>query len=137
MIALLGKKGSIIAWNMSFETSKIKVLAERFPEYEKRLLALLPRFWDLMIPFSRGDYTHYNFHGSSSIKKVLPVLVPKLSYEDMEIQEGGTASLKYERWLFGEMETKEWRKTYRDLLQYCNLDTLAMVEIMKVLKKNI
>ena len=137
MIKLLGKKGSIIAWNMSFETSKITGFAERFPKYEKPLFALLPRFWDLMLPFKEGDYTHYNFHGSASLKAVLPVLSPSLSYEDLEIQEGGTASLKYERWLFGEMEAEEWDKTYWDLLNYCKLDTLAMVEILRVLYQNI
>jgi hypothetical protein len=67
----------------------------------------------------------------------LPVLSPSLSYEDLEIQEGGTASLKYERWLFGEMEAEEWDKTYWDLLNYCKLDTLAMVEILRVLYQNI
>jgi len=30
--------------------------------------------------------------GRSSIKNVLPALVPELSYKDLEVQEGGTAS---------------------------------------------
>lgn len=133
MLKLLGKKGSIIAWKMSFETSVIRGMAGMFPEYKEQLLALVPRFRDLIVPFQSGNYVHYDFHGSASIKDVLPVLVPSLSYEKLEIQEGGTASLKYELWLTGEMEGKEWNKTYKNLLKYCDLDTIAMVEIMRVL----
>ena len=133
MLKLLGKKGSIIAWKKSFEIMVIKNMAEMFPEYKEQLLDLVPRFWDLITPFQSGDYVHYDFHGSASIKDVLPVLVPSLSYEKLEIQEGGTAGLKYELWLSGEMEEKEWQKTHKNLLEYCGLDTLAMVEIMRVL----
>jgi hypothetical protein len=133
MLNLLGTKGSIVAWNMSFEKTNIQGLAHRVPDYEKSLLDLLPRFWDLIVPFRKGYYTHYDFHGSASLKAVLPVLVPSLSYENLEIQEGGTASLKYERWIFGEIAEAEWEATYQNLLEYCKLDTLAMVEIMRVL----
>jgi len=135
MVGLLGKKGSIIAYNITFEKTRIKELAEAVPRLSKDLLALLPRFWDLIVPFRSGHYVHRGFLESVSIKNVLPIVVPSLSYKSNEIQEGGTASLKYELWATGEMKDAEWGKTYKDLLKYCGLDTLAMVEILKVLYK--
>ena len=133
MLRLLGKTGTIVAYNMAFEKRVIQDMAATFPEYSDQLLALLPRFWDLIVPFRSGHYMHYDFHGRESLKAVLPVLVPSLSYKTLAIQEGGTASLKYELWVTGEMDEAEWEKTYQDLLKYCELDTLAMVEILRVL----
>jgi len=133
MLKLIGKKGSIVAFNATFEIQRIKELARDFPHYSKDLLPFIPRFRDLIIPFRNGDYVHRDFHGSASLKFVLPVLVPKLSYKDLEIQEGGTASLFAELWYCGKMNETEWKKTRKDLLKYCKLDTLAMVEVLKVL----
>lgn len=129
----IGKTGSIVSYNASFEQNRIKELARDFPQYAKRLLAILPRFWDLIVPFRSGDYTHYEFHGSASLKYVLPVLVPSLSYDELEVQEGGTASLLAEKWYAGDMGKKEWKQVHENLLEYCKLDTLGMVEILKVL----
>ena len=45
----------------------------------------------------REHYYHPAFHGSFSLKHVLPVLVPDMGYQDLAIQEGGTASQEYLR----------------------------------------
>lgn len=135
MLTNLGTEGSIIAYVAGFEQSKIAELARDFPHYQTRLEALLPRFWDLHTPFRRGDYAHYDFRNSTSLKAVLPVLAPSLSYHELDIREGATASLKAELWYGGEMEAREWEKTCDDLLKYCKLDTWAMVEILKVLQE--
>ncbi|MFH0798663.1 MAG: DUF2779 domain-containing protein [Pseudomonadota bacterium] len=131
MLKLLGKKGSIVAYNMSFEKTVIGYLIDDFPEHSRALKALLRRFKDLKTPFSGGHYVHRDFHGSASLKAVLPVLAPSLSYDKLDIRDGGTASFAYERWIMGKMADREWRETYRALLKYCELDTLAMVEILK------
>jgi len=134
MVRLLGKKGSIVAWHMSFEKMVIENMATDLPEFADDLRAFLPRFRDLIVPFREGIYVHRDFHGSASLKSVLPVLVPSLSYGELEIQEGTGASLAYERWMLGQMPDEEWKGTYDALLKYCELDTLAMVEILKVVK---
>ena len=72
--------------------------------------------------------------GSYSIKKVLPALVPKLSYKDLIIQEGGTASNTYAAMFLGTFKG-DIQQTRTDLLEYCKLDTLAMVEILNKLKE--
>jgi len=133
MLDSLGSKGTIVAYYKPFEESCIKGLAHDFSQYKDRLLALLPRFWDLIVPFQKGYYTHYDFHGSASLKSVLPALVPSLSYQELAIQEGGEASLTAELWYAGKMDQEEWEQRYSELLQYCALDTLAMVEVLKIL----
>jgi hypothetical protein len=90
--------------------------------------------WDLIVPFRAGDCAHYDFHGSASLKDVLPVLVPSLSYKDLEIQNGADASLIAERWYDNDLPDEAWEKAYDNLLKYCRLDTLAMVEILRVLR---
>lgn len=77
-------------------------------------------------------YMHPDFNGSHSIKNVLPVLVPELSYKVLEISDGGTASAAWSEMI--EMEEGEQKQgVAKALIEYCKLDTLAMVEIYKVL----
>jgi hypothetical protein len=130
----LGKKGTILAWNMSYEVSVLKAIANRFPEYSTAIADLLPRFRDLIAPFRSGFYVDFRFKGSSSLKYVLPVLVPSLSYKTMAIQKGDEASLIFEKYVEGEMAATEWEGYRSALLAYCELDTLAMAEILNVLR---
>jgi hypothetical protein len=72
--------------------------------------------------------------GSCSIKNVLPALVPELSYQNLEIKEGGTASSIFTQMVNGEFQG-DIDKTKNDLLEYCKLDTFAMVKILEKLKE--
>ena len=78
MIQNLPKKGSIMAYNESFEKSCIKNLAEYCPDLAEDLLALNKRFVDLIEPFRGGGYYDSEFRGSFSIKKVLPAICPQI-----------------------------------------------------------
>jgi Domain of unknown function(DUF2779) len=129
LLSSLGNKGSIIVWNQTFEISRLKELARDFPKYEKQIYEVIERVVDLMVPFRKKQYYHPDFNESYSIKKVLPVLVPELNYSALEIQDGGSASLIYSE-LKNQNEgiQKEQRK---NLLEYCKLDTLAMVKILE------
>ena len=131
MLDLLGKTGSIICYNMSFEKSRINELAITYPEYEIELLAINDRVLDLMVPFQKRWYYNPAFKGSYSIKAVLPVFVPDLKYSDLEIQEGGTASLVYSQLKYQDESTANVQR--KQLLAYCKLDTLAMVKILRKL----
>jgi hypothetical protein len=73
---------------------------------------------------------HQGFRGSTSIKAVLPVLVPDLSYKHLEIQDGGTASA---RWIEMVTTTDDDRRRAiaQALKDYCRLDTYAMYAIWK------
>ena len=75
-----------------------------------------------------------SMQGSYSIKKVLPALVPELSYKMLNIQEGGTASNTFSQMVQGNFEG-DVVQTRKDLLAYCKMDTYAMVKILEVLKR--
>lgn len=131
---LLGKKGSIVAYNMSFEISRLKECAEAFPEYQKWVNEIIPRFMDLLVPFKGFHYYHPSQRGSASIKRIAPPLTDK-SYEKMEIGEGGLASAEYVRVTFGDVLGSERQRVYEALKKYCEFDTLVMVDIIKGIKK--
>ncbi len=112
---LLGKKGSIIAYNAGFEKGKLADACATFTVYEGWFEGIQSRFVDLLSPFRSFDYYHPEQNGSASIKAVLPVLTGK-SYEGMEIADGGTASNEYLRVTFGDVDTLD-RQHVRDQLK--------------------
>ena len=93
------------------------------------------RFLDLMSPFKSGAYVDYRFCGSASLKKVLPILCPSLSYDNLEIQHGDQSSLNYQLYVEGKISEVDWKRMRPDMLAYCERDTYAMVAIINVLKK--
>ncbi len=126
----IGDEGSVIVWNKTFEVSRNKELGELVPELAEFFHCVNDRVVDLMDVFKQGMYIHPDFMGSSSIKKVLPVLVPELTYKDLDVQEGQTASRLWAEAVMGNRFTREDRNALlSSLLAYCKLDTLAMVEI--------
>ena len=125
----LGDTGSVITWNMSFEKGCNKLMGEMLSDCFDFCDQLNGRVVDLMLPFSKNWYVHKDFAGSASIKKVLPVLVPELSYKTLGIQEGlGAQRLWMESVLDGKRQDEK-EHILSDLDEYCGLDTLAMVKI--------
>jgi hypothetical protein len=143
---IIKSKGNVIAWNASFEMGCNEEMGKRYPKYKKFFQSVNKRMYDLMMIFRNGYYVHKDFQGSASLKKVLPVLVPKLSYQKLNIHEGGTASDSWREMIepispnlvdkhaLSQAEGEKGQ-IYNDLLKYCELDTLAMVEILKALEK--
>lgn len=128
----IGPTGSVVTWNKSFEMGRNHEMAEQYPEFAELMNSINDRVFDLMEVFSKQLYVHHKFKGSNSIKKVLPVLVDGFSYDDMDISNGQAAALRwYEAVTSGDEELTS--KTYESLLEYCKLDTLAMVEIYRAL----
>ena len=123
----------VLVYNKSFETGILNGLAKWFPEYSNQIGNIIRNIRDLMIPFRRKDVYRWELEGSYSIKYVLPALVPELSYDEMEISDGGMAS---NAWLsMWELEdSSEIEKIRNALLEYCKLDTLGMVKIIEKLK---
>jgi hypothetical protein len=126
-------KGDIIVYNKAFEIARLKELARDFPKYSQHINSLISRIKDLMLPFQKRFYYKPEMKGSHSIKNVLPALVPSLHYDDLNISQGSMASLSFEQLLYEDdlFRVNEIRK---DLLEYCRLDTLAMVKILEVLE---
>jgi hypothetical protein len=109
-------------------------MAEQYPEFAGLMDSINDRVFDLMEIFSKQHYVHHKFKGSSSIKKVLPVLVDGFGYDDMDISNGQAAALRWYEAVTSE-DKELAQKTYGSLLEYCKLDTLAMVEIYRALAK--
>lgn len=134
LIANVGDTGDVVVYNRSFEITRLKEIVRDFPVYKEPIESIIGRIVDLMVPFSLKYYYTPEMKGSYSIKSVLPALAPEFTYENLEINNGGMASLAFER-LYSETNESVITKIRKDLLEYCKLDTLAMVEILKVLQK--
>ena len=129
-----GKNGDILTYNMTFEKTRLKELSEDFPKHKKALEDIIARLKDLMIPFKERWYYTPEMRGSYSIKYVLPAIVPELSYKSLEIQNGGAAMNIYAQIASGSFKG-DLEKTKKALLEYCHLDTYAMVRIWEVLSR--
>lgn len=134
LIKVTKGKGDIIVYNKAFEATRLREMAENFPEYGKQIENLHSRMQDLMIPFQKKHYYTPEMKGSYSIKAVLPALVPDLSYNSLEISDGGTASRAFES-LYYENDEQRINEIRNQLLKYCEMDTLAMVRIFEIMGK--
>lgn len=135
LIKDIGDKGSVIVWFEGFEKARNTELGEMLPEYKEAMEAINSRVVDLMIPFKLKWYDDPRFNGSASIKQVLPVLCPHLSYKELGIQEGGSAQRLWMEAILDEKRADQKDQILDDLIEYCGLDTLAMVEIYNCLKE--
>ena len=125
----IGPVGSVIVWHESFEKGRNQELGEMFPEYADFMSQLNDRVIDLKTPFSEGWYEDARFFSSASIKKVLPVLVPELSYTELAVHEGQAAQRIWMDVVLNDKFPEKREQIFKDLLEYCALDTLAMVGI--------
>lgn len=135
----LGEKGTILAYYQTFEKSRLKELAEFFPEYAPWVESVFKRMVDLYDPFKSFAYYHPSQKGSASLKKVLPALTGK-GYDDMDIGNGTDASLAYLSITHGSYEglkadPQEIEKIRSDLAKYCELDTEGMIWILDKLQE--
>jgi Domain of unknown function(DUF2779) len=127
LIRELGDRGSIIVYS-TFEKTCIRGLRDAFPDLAPALQQILDRLTDIL-PIVRDHVSHPGFRGSFSIKKVLPTLIPTLSYRDLEVADGETAIARFARMARAEISCENIEITRQYLLKYCKLDTFAMVQL--------
>jgi predicted RecB family nuclease len=125
-------EGTILAYNAVFEKTVLKALATAYPEDAEFIHLLTERFVDLMDVFKQGWYVTTAMQGSYSIKYVLPALFPELSYDNLAIGNGADASNTFLSMIVGSFTGNE-TLTRKQLLQYCEQDTYAMVLLHKEL----
>ncbi|MGA2383744.1 MAG: DUF2779 domain-containing protein [Gemmatimonadales bacterium] len=143
LVAACSSAKAIVAYNAGFERQCIRGLAEAVPVLSEPLLALEARLVDLL-PVVRNHVYDLAFHGSFSLKSVLPALVPGLTYDDLAIADGDTASVLLERMLLGDGQGQGSGQLVlfaaapspvrADLLAYCKRDTWAMVKLLERLR---
>lgn len=121
--------GPVFVYNAQFEEGRINELAARFPAVAGPLLAIAKRIVDVL-PVARRHYYHPGQHGSWSIKAVLPSMVPELDYGALTgIKDGTMASAGFLEAIRTETSPARREEIRRQLLEYCWLDTYALVRV--------
>jgi len=139
LIKDIGPKGTVLAFNSSFEIMVLKNLRKSFPEFTHKINSIIDRMVDLAEPFKEKHIYSRKMEGSYSIKKVLPIFVPefKHAYQDLNlIHNGGEAMNGFKKFVF--MTPSKEKEIFKQaLIDYCKLDTKAMVLILKNIKNNL
>lgn len=130
-----GTKGNIVTYNQSFEVGRLNDLVKFFPEDADFLHQLVDRIVDLLPVFQGGHCYFPAMKNSASIKSVLPAIAPEFTYDNLEIQDGGSASSLFHQSIENGNFTDG--KLRENLLKYCERDTLAMVVIYQFLVRKI
>lgn len=137
LIQDIPENACVLAYNMKFEKMVIKELAENYKDLSEKLLNIRGNIQDLMEPFHDRNYYTKEMQGSFSIKLVLPALFPdnpELDYHNLSVvHNGGEAMSTFAN--LDKYPKDEQEKIRKGLLEYCKLDTLAMVKIWKKLKE--
>jgi hypothetical protein len=123
----IGPSGSVVVYNARFEWGVLHDLARALPDQQPALRAIMLRLWDQLEIF-RSDYLHPAFEGSNSIKRVLPVLAPHLSYDDLRVKRGDQAQAVWQQLLHAKEEAMR-DELAANLRAYCERDTFAMTAI--------
>lgn len=133
LISVCGKRGPIFVYNAGFEGARISELALRFKRLSSDLMAIKSRLIDLH-PITKANYYHPSQCGSWSIKAVLPAIAPDLSYESLEgVKNGSLAMEAYLEAIHPDTTLERKAEIEEQLLEYCGLDTFAMVRLWQFL----
>ncbi len=133
LLKALGTEGSIVVYS-GYEAARIRELAATLPTLSTELYGLLDNRIVGLLQLVRKHCYHPEFHGSFSIKSVLPALVPDLDYDDLEISDGSIASVAYVEMIRQEPPTHRRNQLRRALLAYCCRDTEAEVRLFETLR---
>jgi len=135
LLSHIGPTGAVVVWNQSFEAGRNQTLARHCPSHADRLLDINERLYDLMLIFRDGHYVHPRFQGSASLKAVLPVMCPELTYTGLAIPNGEAAMLTWYQLHTGAIPPEESAEILDAMKAYCKLDTYGMVAIWKQLRQ--
>jgi hypothetical protein len=124
----------VVAWNQTFEKTRLRELAEHLPQHASRIGRLLEAFRDPITIFRARSVYFWRQRGSNTLKDVLPAILPELTYDGMEVADGNMAMGAYYQ-MCDTNDPKELARIRRALLEYCGLDSLGMVRIMEKLQE--
>jgi len=128
LLDAVGDRGPIFVYH-DFEKWRLVEMARMFPDLASGLEAVTGRLVDLL-RLTRDHYQHPALNGSYSLKAVLPTVAAGLDHALLdEVRDGLSAQAAYHESV--EPGTSEERRAaLRDsLLEYCGLDTLALVRV--------
>ncbi len=131
----IGESGTILTWNMSYEKGCNDRMANFYPENKEFLEKLNERIADLMIPFFQMWFVDKDFFGNASIKMVMPVMAPELSYKELDVSDGLLARRIWTETVLEGKNQDQREAILSNLRKYCTLDTYAMVKILEELRR--
>jgi len=135
ILSTIGPVGAIVTYNASFERGCVRGLAMRHPDLALRLHDIADRIVDLL-PVVREHYYHRDMRGSFSIKAVLPARLPGLSYDALNgVADGRAAQDAYKEAVHDATPLERQAELRQQLLDYCALDTWAMVRLAQSLSE--
>jgi hypothetical protein len=133
MLADVEPEGSIVVYHDTFEEKRLEELRDAFPGRADDLQGMIERLWDQAEVFT-WDFIHPEQQGSWSLKNVLPVFAPDLAYDDLDIRHGMAAVVKYAEMVASD-SGEDQANLRNQLLEYCERDTYAMVQIHRGLRE--
>lgn len=132
LITDVGDKGIILTYNQAFELTRLKELAEAFPQHAQAIAKIMVRVYDLMVPFRALKIYSPMLKGSYSLKAVLPAFIKNLTYAGLVIHDGATASAEFKK--MTKVKREEAEEIRKNLLAYCKMDTAALIEVWQFIK---
>jgi hypothetical protein len=133
LIQTLGETGNILVYG-TIEKTILSKLQEIFPSYSDKLESLIGRLVNLERIVST-QFSHPDFHGSTSMKKVLPALVPEISYNSLEIKDGNSAMAAFAYLALGRYKGEKADEIRNHLKEYCAQDTLGLHKVHQRLEQ--
>lgn len=132
LVQCLGSSGPVFMYT-NYEQRVINGLAGMFPDLAAPLAGIVERLVDLH-PLVKQHYYHPKMLGSWSLKAVTPTVASELDYSTLEgISDGMAASDGYLEAIHPDTTPIRKIELEQQLLEYCRLDTKAMVKIVQVL----
>lgn len=132
LIAYVGGSGPGFTYS-SFERTVLAQCVARFPDLAVLLSGIMNRIVDLR-PLTERSYYHQEMMGSWSIKSVIPTIAPELDYAGLgEVKDGTQAQVAYLEAIHPRTPPDRRQAIERNLLTYCQHDTLAMVRLVHFL----
>jgi hypothetical protein len=135
LIGDCGSVGAVYVYNASVEAGIIEKLEELFPDLFYPLESIRQRIVDLL-PIVKRCYYHPDQQGSWSLKAVIEPMTG-MSYSELEgVQVGTEAGAAYIECLDSTTSHERKEQLRRQMLEYCQLDTLATVRIWQFLNRD-
>lgn len=133
LIAQLKGAATIVVYS-GYERTCLRDLTEALPGWRSALDGVMSLPWVDLLKIVRSHYYHRDFHGSFSIKSVLPALAPEFGYEDLEIQDGQLASVAFLESISSGTKPGRREQLRSGLLAYCERDTEAMLRVVEAMR---
>lgn len=134
LVEACGEEGPVFVYNARFENRVMHEVAAHVPEVAEAIERIIGRVVDLE-PIARNRFYHPSQHGSWSLKVLLPALCPDLDYGALEgVHDGNEAQQAYLEAVARDTTPERREEIRRQLLEYCKLDTLALVRIWEFFK---